>query len=445
MSCTITVDGPCRRTLSFSIDRSELEAAIEQRVTEVARQSSFKGFRPGHAPLSLVKKTHGKQITEDARQAAMSKAFEEAIKEHSLSPVGEPEMNLEKLNDEGDGPFTFELTIEIAPEFELQEIDRIAVTVPVPPVTDEMVEGEMQHIRQQGATLEDAAEGSAIGPESILGTTIVYVVDGEELEARPDRPVLLKHDIVDGFPCPGAADAFSGKAIGDTVELSAELPAHFEPKESAGSQATLRVTIDTHRVMNVPPISEELLSRAGVKDEDELRMKVRERLDGQRARFREEQVDRAVEAWLIEKHPLELPERMTEKAIERRVHEYAHQLVEQQGLDSEAGHHQAEERREEIADATRRSLHASFILSRIANAQKLGAGAEDVQAEIGALAKMHNQDPKELLETSVKEGWINDVAMQVTDTKTRKWLRERTDVTEAELTPAEPQDAAAGS
>ncbi|MHC4846446.1 MAG: trigger factor, partial [Planctomycetota bacterium] len=235
------------------------------------------------------------------------------------------------------------------------------------------------------------------------------------------------------------------KAIGDTVELSAELPAHFEPKESAGSQATLRVTIDTHRVMNVPPISEELLSRAGVKDEDELRMKVRERLDGQRARFREEQVDRAVEAWLIEKHPLELPERMTEKAIERRVHEYAHQLVEQQGLDSEAGHHQAEERREEIADATRRSLHASFILSRIANAQKLGAGAEDVQAEIGALAKMHNQDPKELLETSVKEGWINDVAMQVTDTKTRKWLRERTDVTEAELTPAEPQDAAAGS
>jgi trigger factor len=440
MSCTVTVDGPCRRTLSFSIDRSVLKAEIETRLGEMARRSSFKGFRPGHAPLSLVKKTHGKQISEDARQAAMSSAFDEAIKEHSLSPVGDPEMNLEVLNDDDKGPFTFELAIEIAPEFELKPIDRIAVTVPVPPVTDEMVEAEMQNIRQQGATLEDAEDGAPIGPESILGTTIVYVIDGESLEPRSDRPVLLKHDIVDGFPCPGAAEACAGKGIGDVIELEADLPEHFEPKELAGRHAALKLTIDKHRVMNIPPLSEELLSRAGVKGEDELRGKVRERLDGQRQQFREEQTDRALESWLIEQHPLELPERMTAKAIDRRIHEYAHQLIEQQGLDSEAGHHKAEERREDIATATRRSLHASFILSRIARDQKLGAVAEDVHNEIEALAKQHNQDPKELLETSVKEGWINDLAVQVTDTKTRRWLREHADVTESELTPAGPAE-----
>ena len=195
----------------------------------------------------------------------------------------------------------------------------------------------------------------------------------------------------------------------------------------------------------MPPISAELLERAGAKDEAELQARVRERLEDQRGRFREEQIDRALEGWLIEQHPLELPQRMTEKAIERRVHEYAHQLIEQQGLDSEAGHRNAEERREDIAAATRRSLHASFILSRIANTQNLGAVAEDVQREIGELAKVHDQDPKELLETSVKEGWINDLAMQLTDTKTRKWLREHADVTESELTPVESQDVVTNS
>jgi FKBP-type peptidyl-prolyl cis-trans isomerase (trigger factor) len=230
---------------------------------------------------------------------------------------------------------------------------------------------------------------------------------------------------------------------GDTIELEADLPAHFEPKELAGRRAALKLTIDSHRVMNLPPISAELLERAGVKDEDELRLKVRERLEGQRAQFREDQTDRALETWLIEQHPLELPERMTAKAIDRRIHEYAHQLIEQQGLESEAGHQKAEERRADIEAATKRSLHASFVLSRIATKENLGAVAEDVHNEIEALAKQHNQDPKELLETSVKEGWINDLAMQVTDNKTRKWLREHADVTESELAPVEPEEAAA--
>lgn len=443
MSCTVKVDGPCRRTLSFSIDRAELDAEIDKRVAEVASRTSFKGFRPGHAPLSLVSKTHGKQIAEDTRQAAMSKAFEEAVKEHSLSPVGDPEMNLQALADDGPGPFTFEFAIEVAPEIELKPLEKIPVTVPVPPVTDEMIEGELQQIRQQGATLKDAEEGAKIGAESILGATIVYVVDGKELEPRPDRPVLLKHDIVDGFTCAGASEAFTGKVIGDVVELEADLPAHFEPKQHAERRAALRVTIDSHRVMDVPPLGEELLSRAGVKDEAELRGKLRERLEGQRQRFREDQIDRAVETWLIDQHPLELPMRMTEKAIERRVHEYAHQLIDQQGLDSEKGHNKAEERREEIAAATRRSLHASFILARIASTQKLNAEADEVRNEIGNLARAHDQDPKQLLETSVKEGWINEIAMQVTDAKTRKWLRERADVTESELPPIESQDTAA--
>jgi trigger factor len=441
MSSTLTIDGPCRRTLAFSIERAAVEAVIEERVAALAQRSRFKGFRPGHAPVALIRKTYGKEAAEDARRQLMNRAFQEAIREHKLQPVGDPELNLQALNDDGQGPFTFELTIEVAPDFELDDLDKLPVSIALPEITDAMVEREVERLRQQAGRIEDAPEGAAVGPEAVLATTIVYTVDGTALEPRPDRPVLLKHDIVDGFVIPGAGAAFTGKHVGDRVELEADLPAHFQPAELAGRRAALAATIDRHRVIVVPELNEELLARAGVKTADELRQKVREQLGLQRERAREETVDRAVEGLLVERHKFELPERLLAKAIDRRVHERAHQLMEHQGLDAEAGHQQAEADREQIAQATRRALHASFILARIARENNLGATLQEAEEQIAMLARSQNQEPKELLANARQEGWIQDIAAQITEQKTREWLRARSVVTETAPPPQEPEGA----
>src|SRR5262245_37109934 len=68
MSSTLTIDGPCRRTLAFSIERAAVDAVIEERVAALAQRSRFKGFRPGHAPAALIRKTYGKEAAEDARR-----------------------------------------------------------------------------------------------------------------------------------------------------------------------------------------------------------------------------------------------------------------------------------------------------------------------------------------------------------------------------------------
>ena len=446
MSSTLTIDGPCRRTLAFSIERSAVEAMIEERVAALAQRSRFKGFRPGHAPVALIRRTYGKEATEEARRQLMTRAFQEAIREHKLQPVGEPELNLQALNDDGKGPFTFELTVEVAPDFELDDLDKLPVSIALPEITDAMVDREVERLRQQAGHIEDAPEGAAVGPDAVLATTIVYTVDGAALEPRPDRPVLLKHDIVDGFVVPGAGAAFTGKHAGDRVELEADLPAHFQPAELAGRRAALAATIDRHRVIVVPELNEELLGRAGVQSVDELRQRIREQLGVQRARAREDVVDRAVENLLLERHKFELPERLLAKAIDRRVHERAHQLMEQQGLDSETGHRQAEGDREAIAEGTRRALHASFILARVARENNLGATLQEAEEQIGMLARSQNQDPRELIENSRQEGWIQDIAAQVTEQKTREWLRGHAVVTET-APPAEagPGDRAEGA
>jgi FKBP-type peptidyl-prolyl cis-trans isomerase (trigger factor) len=248
--------------------------------------------------------------------------------------------------------------------------------------------------------------------------------------------VFLKHDLVDAIHVPGAGAAFRGLKVGESAELEAELPPHFEPREHAGRRAALRALVTGHRKVVVPELTQELIEKAGVKDEAELRERVRQGLEAQREQSRGEQVDRAVEAWLVQQHPLPLPERLLAKAIERRVHEVAHRLMEQQGLSSEDGHRQAEAERPRIEEAVKRSLHASFILARLAREHDLGASVAEGEEQVRNLARSQGQDPEQVVQAARREGWLQDVMATVTEAKTRAWLRQRARVEEA--APAAP-------
>lgn len=436
MSCTLKVDGPCRRTLSFSIERALLDQEVEARLAGFARRAQFKGFRPGKTPMAMVRKAYGRDATEEARRALMARAFQEAIREHKLHPVGDPELNLQALPDQDTGPVTFELAVEVAPDFELQDLSSIPVTISLPPVDERMVEAQIERFRQQAAKVEDAPADEPAGEDSVLGVTMHYTVEGQALEPRPDRAVFLKHDLVDAIHVPGSAASFRGLKVGETAELQAELPAHFEPAAHAGKPASLRALVTSHRKVVVPELSQELIEKAGVQTAEELRARVREALEAQRGQSRVEQVDRAVEQWLVERHPLPLPERLLAKAIDRRVHEVAHRLMEQQDLSAEDGHQKAEAERARISEGVRRSLHASFILARLAREHGLGATVDEGLEQVRVLARGQGQDPEATVQAARNEGWLQDVMASVTETKTRAWLRERARVEESAAPPA---------
>lgn len=437
MACTVTANGPSHRTLNFTVERAEIKKEIHHDLTAIAARATFKGFRQGKAPMDLVRKAHEHSVVEDVRKRIISREFQKAVEEHELRPVGDPEMNLEAFEDDEAGDFTFEFKIEVIPEFELADLDKIPVTVSLPAVTDDMVDQDVKRFCEQAATLEDADEGALIERDDILHATIVYQVGEDALEPRTECAVLPRHDLVDGLTIEGSADALVGKRTGDTVQLEAALPSHFRPDEFAGQQATLEVTIDKHQVMAIPELDEELLKRAGVENEEELREKIREGIENQRSRAKDELADQSITKWLIEHHEFELPERLVAKSIDRRIHEIAHRMMEQEGLEAEESHVKAEEHREEVQESTQSSLKASFILARIASEHDLSATEEETLEQIRALASARGHDPQEFLSHARKEGWIGDMMAQITEQKTRDWLREQAQITveESEETP----------
>ncbi len=432
MSCTVEVDGPTRRTLSFSVDRQTVSEEIELALKQASRQVQMKGFRPGKVPMHVVRKAVGDQVAEDVRKKIINREFQEAIREHELHPVGEPEFNLEKYKDEGDEPFTFEFALEVIPPFNLVTLDAIPAEIEVPVIDETMVDREVQRIREQAATLGEPEDGAAISESDLLTGTVVYTIEGEQLEPREERMALPRHQMIDGILAEGSGEKFVGKQIGDVVEIEAELPAAFDPSEHAGKQASLTFEITKHQTLLVPELDEELLGRIGVESEEDLRAKILEQLESQLQNLRIERLDIAIQNWLLEQHEFDLPTRMATKAVESRIHELGHKIAEERKLEHDEAMSEAEKHREDVIEATHRSLKASFILSRIAKDNELTASVAEAEGQIRTLAQAQGQDGEKLVADAHKEGWLPDMLAQVSEQKVREFLRMRADITEVQ-------------
>jgi trigger factor len=128
----------------------EVKPHIDKAYEEFRSKADLKGFRKGKAPLSLIKKMYGDAIENDAISDLVNHFYRQAMIEHDLKPVGEPELKKVDYNPGQD--FTFSVEYEVLPEIELQEYKNIEVEKPVKKVTDDMVERELKAIRQNYAT-----------------------------------------------------------------------------------------------------------------------------------------------------------------------------------------------------------------------------------------------------------------------------------------------------
>jgi trigger factor len=128
----------------------EVKPHIDRAYEDFRSKADLKGFRKGKAPLSLIKKMYGDAIENEAISDLVNHFYRQAMIDHDLKPVGEPELKKVDYNPGQD--FTFTVEYEVLPEIELQEYKNIEVEKPVKTVTDDMVERELKAIRQNYAT-----------------------------------------------------------------------------------------------------------------------------------------------------------------------------------------------------------------------------------------------------------------------------------------------------
>lgn len=435
MATEVSEIGPCKRKITVTVPAEQVKEALDSTWQEAKQNISLKGFRPGKVPKHILEKRYGSAVRDEVKQTLVNDAYREALQEHSLSPVRQPEIDIAAVEIDPDKELSFEITVEVHPEFDAPDLTTVEVSAPVIEVEDRHVDQEIERLRSRKATIVSVDEGvSAKG--DYLVADVSYQVDGAIVLHHEDAVIDTNAGMVDDLPIGDGVSAFFGQEAGATITVPAKLPDNFEPTGFAGAEAQLLCTIKKVRRVTLPELNEDLAREMGAEGVDDLKEKVRaevqREMDSQRNRFIEE---KAFDE-LIKATEFDLPEDLLQEATTQAMADLEQNLIRQGQPEGEAKANVASAA-DRIRQDQARSLRISFLMDRISQKEKLFVTENEIESSVRALASMQNMDSQALYDDMYDKGQLSSLRAQILETKVRKLIREKATVVDAKVDPAD--------
>lgn len=390
----------CKKELVIEIPAEVVRQEAQTVAAEYARKVRLAGFRPGHAPTSLVQRRFRDDIRSEVVQTLLPRFFQDAVKDQKWSVVGEP--RFEDLKFEDDQPLTCKATFEVFPEFQLGTYKGLEVEEDPLTVTDADVDAAVEEERQREATFEVVTDRPAASDDYL---TVNYY--GRDVKA-PESPPIEARDVTVHLGGEGTVVAFSenlqGSRPGEVREFEVTYPENYPQKSLAGKTLGYRAEVQSIKKKVVPPADDDLAkSVSAFATLEELRAKLREDLV-ERARHRAEMATRQklVEA-LLQAHDFPVPEVMVEAQLKRKLERTIAQLM-AQGIDPRQAQVDWQKVRSEARPDAEKEVRASLLLSKVGEAEKIEVSEEEVDEVIRSMAQEHRETPAALKTRLTREG-----------------------------------------
>jgi trigger factor len=415
---------PTRVKLTVEVPFDELKTNLDHAYREVARQVRVPGFRPGRVPPRVIDQRIGRgAVLEQAVNEAVPELYGKALAEHEVVPLGQPDLEITRLDDGKELAFTAE--VDRRPSFDLPDLDGLPVTVDDADVTPDQVEEYLGSLRERFASLKGVDRPVASG--DFVSIDLAASVDGEAVEDA--QAAGISYEVGTGSMLEGLDEALVGMSAGDESTFTTELAGG----QLAGMDADVQVKVNSVKVKELPVLDDEFAQSASEFDTiGELRAGTRKQLEQMRRAGQAGQArERALDA-VLQQVDIPLPERVVEAQIEGGRQSMEARL-QRAGMTMEAyleGTGQsAAEFEAEIADDARRSVKAGFILDKLAVDEELSVETDEVNAYLTEQAYRMGVTPDQLA-GQLDEGQINSMVADVLRSKALRLITERAAVTD---------------
>ena len=416
---------PTRVRLTVEVPFDELKPSLDQAYREVGRQVRIPGFRPGHVPRQVLDQRVGRgAVLEQAINEAVPELYAKAVREAQVYALGQPDVEITKLDDGTEMAFTAE--VDVRPSFEIPDLTTIGVVVDDADVSPDQVEEYLGALRERFASLRAAARPAESG--DYVSIDLAAVVDGKPVEDA--QATGVSYEVGSGTMLDGLDEALVGMSADETATFTTELAGG----QLEGAQADVTVTVRSVKVKDLPDLDDEFAQSASeFNTVGELRANTRKQMEAMRKAGQAGQArDRAIEA-LLTRIEMPLPDALVEHEIEHRRESLEREL-EQAGLtmDTYAEGRQVSvaDIEKEIADEVRRSVKARFILDQIAETEELGIEQDEIGQYISQLAYQQGVAPDQFARQLTSSGQLAAVVSDVLRSKAADLLAERVKVTD---------------
>lgn len=428
----------------IELDDAEFTTALDEAWGTIAKEASLPGFRKGKVPKQVVKSRVDASFARgEAIQTAVPRAYEDAIREHEIDAIDQPDIELDEGAEEG--PVIFTATVEVRPELTLEGYGSLEVTVANPHPADDEVADQIDKLRTQFGGLVDVER--AVGQDDYVTINLVASRDGEEIAGMTAENYL--YQVGSGGVVPELDTNLVGLEQGESSTFEAAdptaAPSEADEDDADDAQATITLEVEVLGIQEreLPELTDEWVADATeFETVAELRDDIVDRMSGQARDRAQSQVRNELATALVELVTDEVPEALVQAAAQEQLESMA-RMLSQSGI--ELGQYlqmtgqQPDEFRAQLTEEGARQAKVDLALRAVAADQNLAPSDEELDEELAHLA-VHAEVELETARTNLADnGQMPALRADIAKRKAMDWLIDTASITDASGAPVDPE------
>ncbi len=408
MKSAVETLNPTRVKLTVEVPFEELKPSLDAAYKKIGQQVTIPGFRKGKVPAMVIDQRVGREaVLLEAVNDALPALYLQGLQDNNLTPLGQPELDLDEVED--GVPLNFSAELDVKPEITLPVYDGLEAEVDDISVGDDEVEEQIESLRERFGTLTPVERPAADG--DFVTIDLSAANDGEPIEEA--QATGMSYQVGRGTMLEGLDEALAGMAADDEKTF----PSTLVGGEFRDQVVDVTVKVTAVKEQELPQLDDEFAQTASEFDSmDELRAVLRDRAT-RSARIEQASSARdVVLEQVLAMVEIPLPEAVVAEELKSRRDSIVEQLsyaglTEADYLESEG--QSEEEFAAELEKRVRDAMASQFLLDEIANAEALGVDESELTQHLLRRAQQAGTSPEEYIQHAMQHNQVPELVAEV--------------------------------
>ena len=380
-------------SFTVTIPTDVFNGKMTEKLEEIKKEAKIQGFRPGQAPLSLIKSKYETAVKGEVLDSLVQEYVEKTFKENDVRPALRPKIELKKFDDGQDIELSVE--VEALPKITAPDIKEIELNKMVAEAGEEEINEALKKLADSKKTTELSDEKRPTQTGDVVVIDFVGSIDGEEFKGGNGKDYYL--NLGSNTFIPGFEDQLIGHNIGDKVDVNVTFPENYHAKELAGKKALFKVDLKELRRFKTPEIDDAFAKMFGSESLEKLKEMIKTELNREYQRIARMHAKRALLDKLAESHDFDVPAGMVDLEFDS-IWKQFEQAKKNGSLDEEEKSKSEDDLKKEYRTIAERRVRLGLLLAEIANQNKVTLTQEDLTNAIMAEARRYPGQEKTVFE-----------------------------------------------
>ena len=392
MQVTETLNEGLKRGYNIVVTADELEAKVNEKLSEAAPEIEMKGFRKGKVPMALLKKQYGDRLMGEAMQESVDGAMSKHFEDSGDRPAMQPDVKMTNEEWKAGDDVEVAMTYEALPDIPEVDYSKLKLEKMVVPADEKAIQEALDNLAENAQNFEDRKKGSKAKDGDQVVIDFLGKVDGEAFDggSAEDFPLALGS----GQFIPGFEEQLVGVKVGDEKQVEVTFPEEYGNADLAGKPAVFDVTVKGVKEPKAAEIDDEMAKKFGAEDLAALKTQIGEQIEGEYSNASRAIMKRALLDQLDELVKFELPPSL----VDAEAGQIAHQLWHEENPDVEGHDHDPVEPTEEHKTLAERRVRLGLLLAEIGRKAEVEVSDAEMTQAVMTQARQYPGQERQFFE-----------------------------------------------